>query len=251
MKNAVYYLIRLDDACPTLDKGKWERMEKILDKYSIKPMVGIIPNNKDVDLKIDMPDLSFWEKARFWQEKGWTIALHGFDHVCLINIGGINPVQKRSEFAGLLLKEQEEKIEKGLSIFQEQNIDANYFYAPSHTFDENTLKALLNKTNIRKISDTIARFPYKKSDITFYPQQFGSLRNIKIPGYWTFCIHPNTMDDKDFYDFENFIQRNHKKFISFESIEVEFCKPKSIVDSVLSFLYFAIRKIRLHPIMKT
>jgi predicted deacetylase len=244
MNKAIYYLIRLDDACPTLNKDKWEKMEKILDKYSIKPMVGIIPNNKNVDLEIDLPDSSFWEKARFWQEKGWTIALHGFDHVYLTNFEGINPVQKRSEFAGLLLKEQEEKIEKGLSIFKEHNIHANYFYAPSHTFDENTLKALLNKANIRKVSDTIARFPYKKSDIIFYPQQFGSLRNIKIPGYWTFCIHPNTMDDKDFYDFENLIQRNHKKFISFEHIDIKFVKPKSIVDKVLSFLYFARRKIR-------
>ena len=41
------YLIRLDDACPTMDWGKWRRMERILDKYKVKPMVGIIPENND------------------------------------------------------------------------------------------------------------------------------------------------------------------------------------------------------------
>src|ERR1035437_7188658 len=132
-----FYLIRIDDACPTMDKRKWDRIEEILDKYRIKPMVGIVPNNQDIDLFVNEYDEFFWEKARTWQKKDWTIALHGYDHVYLTNKGGINPVHNRSEFAGLSLRKQEEKIEKGISILNEHNLHANYFFAPSHTFDEN------------------------------------------------------------------------------------------------------------------
>ena len=42
-----FYLIRLDDACPTMDVVKWDKIEKMLDKYHIKPMVGIVPANND------------------------------------------------------------------------------------------------------------------------------------------------------------------------------------------------------------
>ena len=59
------YLIRLDDACPTMDHAKWQRMEDILDKYGIKPMVGVIPNNEDSQLKIKNEDEGFWGKVFF------------------------------------------------------------------------------------------------------------------------------------------------------------------------------------------
>jgi predicted deacetylase len=243
MKNAINYLLRLDDACPTMDKAKWDKIEIMLDKYSIKPIVGIIPENKDAELEIDKADPSFWEKASAWQEKGWTIALHGYDHLCLSTDGGINPVHKRSEFAGVSLKNQEDKIEKGLSVLQKHNLTPEYFFAPSHTFDENTLKALVNKTEIRKISDTFARTPYKRGEIIFFPQQFGYFRNIKIPGYWTFCFHPNTMNLEDINTFGKFIQQNQALFISFESIDLKFVKTLSILDKVFQFLYFIKRKI--------
>ena len=41
------YLVRLDDASEYMDIEKWKIVEGILDKYQIKPLVGIIPDNKD------------------------------------------------------------------------------------------------------------------------------------------------------------------------------------------------------------
>jgi predicted deacetylase len=237
LENSIYYLIRLDDACSTMNKAKWARIEKILDQYSIKPMVGITPNNKDVTLKIEAPDVSFWEIARKWQEKGWAIALHGYEHIYLNKNGDVSSSHTGSEFAGLSINEQGEKIEKGLSILQEQMLDVNYFFAPNHTFDENTLKALHLKSSIKKISDTFARFPYIRENFIFYPQQFGNFRNIKIKGYWTFCFHPNTMDDKSLYDFEIFIKQNYKNFISFDSIDMLTLKPKRLTDKILASMY--------------
>ena len=73
------YLIRLDDACPTMDSKKWGRIEKIIEKLP-PPMVGVIPANKDKRQMCEAPDEHFWGKVRRWQEKGWVIALHGYDH---------------------------------------------------------------------------------------------------------------------------------------------------------------------------
>ena len=37
------YIIRLDDANEYSDMSKWDRIEKILDKNDIKPLVAVIP----------------------------------------------------------------------------------------------------------------------------------------------------------------------------------------------------------------
>lgn len=93
--------------------------------------------------------------------KGWIIALHGYNHVYSTNEGGINPVNKRSEFAGISLEQQKKKIRSGVKIFRENGHDPQVFFAPSHTFDENTIKALKEESNIRIISDTIANRTYQ------------------------------------------------------------------------------------------
>lgn len=108
------YLIRLDDACPTMDSVKWEKMLDILDRYEVKPMVGIIPHNEDPKLHIDVEDPNFWQKARDWDKKGWAIALHGYNHCYISGKGGINPLWNRSEFAGVSFEIQCKKI-KGLN----------------------------------------------------------------------------------------------------------------------------------------
>lgn len=43
----IRYIIRLDDASEIMNVSTWERIEELLDNYNIKPIVGIIPNNKD------------------------------------------------------------------------------------------------------------------------------------------------------------------------------------------------------------
>ena len=41
------YLMRLDDACEKRNVKNWDRMEALLDKYNVKPLVAVIPNCKD------------------------------------------------------------------------------------------------------------------------------------------------------------------------------------------------------------
>ena len=239
----VKFLVRLDDACSTMDHFKWGKLETIFDKYGIKPMVGIIPYNKDEELIISTEDINFYDKALRWQNKGWAIAMHGYKHLYVTKNGGINPILNRSEYSGLPLKEQEEKIEKGYAILCNNNLSAKYFFAPSHSFDDNTLIALQNKTDIQIISDTIGIVPYKSKDFIFVPVQFGKFRNPILPGYWTFCLHPNSMNDIDLINAEVFIKKHSEKFISFDDIEIETLKLKNRFDKVLSFVYFLRRRL--------
>lgn len=240
------YLIRLDDACPTMNRALWGRIETILDENGIRPMVGIIPHNDDIQQEINPVDVDFWNKVHSWKEKGWAIALHGYNHCYCSDEGmqGLNPLWKRSEFAGLPLEQQRDKIRRGVTIMREHGINPLYFFAPSHTFDDNTLIALKEESDIRIISDTIAVRPYKYKDFIFIPQLGGHCYEMKIPGTWTFCLHPNVMGEKEFTQTEVFLQTYRKRFISFDQLDFSKVKEKDYFSCLLGWLYFNQRKLR-------
>lgn len=240
------YLIRLDDACPTMDHAKWQRMENILDLYGLKPMVGVIPHNEDPQLLIDDEDEKFWDIIKNWEQKGWSIALHGYNHSYTSNLGmkGLNPMWDRSEFAGLPLDVQREKIRKGVAILRAHGINPKYFFAPSHTFDENTLKALYVESDIRIISDTIGRYPYKYDDFWYIPQIIGHCSKMPFDGIFTFCFHPNNMKDLAFAELERFLKVYQESFIGFDKIDFKRFGKKKIADKLLSRAYFLYRRLR-------
>ncbi|MBR1792391.1 MAG: DUF2334 domain-containing protein [Bacteroidales bacterium] len=221
-------------------------MEDLLDTYSIRPLVGIIPHNEDPQQMIDAEDNNFWDKARHWQEKGWTIALHGYSHRYISDKGmqGLNPIWKRSEFAGVSLSMQCDKIREGINVLRGQSVSPWCFFAPSHTFDENTLAALRQESDIRIISDTIATKPYRYSDFVFIPQFGGSCRSMVLNGIYTFCLHPNSMRDEDFFHTEDFIKKYRHQFISFFDINLKTINSKSLLDRGFSKLYHFYRKTK-------
>lgn len=240
------YLIRLDDACPTMDVAKWQRMEDILDQYCVRPMVGIIPANRDSKQQIDAEDNAFWEKVQGWEKKGWAIALHGYDHCFISNGGmeGLNPLWERSEFAGVSLEQQKQKIRKGVAILRTHGIEPRFFYAPAHTYDKNTLEALRDESNIRIISDTIATKPYRKDDFLFIPQLGGHCKEMAIPGIWTFCLHPSVMEEEHFQATEHFLKTHQHEMSCFDDLDLTNLKRKDLVSKLLSWMYFARRKMK-------
>ena len=228
------YIMRLDDACEKRDVAKWNRMEELLDRYEVKPLVGVIPHCEDPEMKEYPVDEHFWDCVKCWQKKDWTIAMHGYNHVYVTKCGGINPVNARSEFAGLPIEEQKDKIKKGVLIMREHGINPKVFFAPSHTFDENTLVALKEESDIRIISDTIAMAPYSKYGFTFVPQQSGRVRKLPL-SMVTFCYHPNMMKDNDFERLEIFLQKNKDSFIIFPVQDVN--RKINIFDKLLNAVY--------------
>lgn len=230
------YLLRLDDAATYIRLKNWDRIEELLDRYSIKPLVGLIPNVKDPELLVYDSYDRIWERAHKWEEKGWTVALHGYTHVYETTEGGINPVNKRSEFAGLALSVQEKKIEQGYQILTKHGFSPEVFFAPSHTFDKNTLTALKNKTPIKIISDTVAINVYYENGFYYIPQQTGRARKLPFK-ITTFCYHPNKMTDNDFVYLESFIQAHKEEFTDYNSIPL-LKRKKTFADKILQKMYY-------------
>lgn len=239
------YIMRLDDACPRLDTDRWERLEALLDKYGVRPLVGVIPDCQDTSMDRYPENPLFWQRVERWKNKGWCIAMHGCTHVYSTDCGGVNPVNHRSEFAGEPLEVQEEKISRGVEIMRAHGIEPKVFFAPSHTFDANTLTALKKCSGIRIISDTVANAPYSADGFTFVPQQSGRAR--ELPMKWiTYCYHPNMMTDFDFERLEAFLTGHASEFIDFPTEGVD--RPFSVYDRLLRAGYYAVRaiKIKLH-----
>jgi len=231
------YILRLDDACPTMDSEKWQRIEEICDKYHIKPIVAVIPNNEDKSMEIDEYNKNFWDKIRSWQKKEWHIALHGYNHKYITHESGFLPFNKASEFAGLSYDEQAEKIKKGWKIFEKENVKSNIWIAPSHTFDLTTLNALKENTSIAIISDGIAIFPFQRYGFNWIPQQIWKFRKMPF-GIWTGCFHPNTMNDNEFENLEDFIKENKNDFINLKDFKFrKFCILNKIFYVIYNILY--------------
>lgn len=232
------YIIRLDDACERMDVGAWQRVEDLLQAYDIRPLVGVIPHCEDEKMAKYSDDEAFWEKVKKWQKKGWAFALHGYNHVYNTSSGGINPVNKRSEFAGNSYEVQAEKIREGVKILREHGIEPKVFFAPSHTFDKNTLEALKNESEIRIISDTWAGSPYSRYGFTFVPQQSGQVRNLPFK-VCTFCYHPNTMKESDFAKLESFLNKHSDKFVRFPVKQVD--RKLALWEKALQKMYYMTR----------
>lgn len=234
-------LLRLDDASDFMDVEKWQRMENLLDRYGIKPLVGIIPDNHDSSLVGEYErDPVFWDRVARWKEKGWELALHGCYHKYTTTDGGINPVNKRSEFAGVPLDKQKKMIRHGVEVLKKHDIEPKVFFAPSHTFDENTLIALKEESDIYVISDTIANDVYFESGFYFIPQQSGRVRKLPFK-VCTFCYHPNTMKNADFEELNTFLDSMSERFTAFSEIELT-KRKKSLMDRFLRNIYFAKRR---------
>ncbi len=195
---------------------------------------------------IEPCDQNFWMKAQGWKDKGWEIALHGYNHVCTSNDGlkGMNPVWKRSEFAGVPQEEQRKKIQEGMKILRSHDFEPKYFFAPSHTFDTNTLEILRKETDIRIISDTYTLRPYKKYGFTFIPCQLGRPQKMKLPGLYTICLHPNNMSDEQMDNLEQFLNVNQKNVLVFSDIDKEQLGGMRWIDKVVQWAYFKMRNMR-------
>ena len=217
ISNNTGFLIRLDDIAENM---KWEFMEKIeilLDKFDIKPVLGVIPNNKDPELlSYPKKNANFWDQVRVWKGKGWEIGMHGTNHLynrfCSKNDylghGG------NTEFCDQSFHSQLEKIRVGLNKFKEEKITVRTFFAPNHTFDKNTLLAL-KECGINQVLDGYGIMPYEENKINFIPQLFYKIFTLPF-GIQSFQIHLNYFEQNDFDNFKNFVEKNSKKFITYD-----------------------------------
>ena len=69
-------LIRLDDIAENMNWNLMKKSELLFEKYEIKPVLGVIPNNKDEELLSYPKQDDFWNQVRKWRYKGLEISMH-------------------------------------------------------------------------------------------------------------------------------------------------------------------------------
>lgn len=231
----VKYIFRIDDIAPNMNWNKYFIVKDFLIKYKVNPIIGVIPENRDENLKkFPHCDFDFWNEIKSVQKMGWEIALHGYQHVYQTKHAGILGVNKYSEFAGLPFYAQLEKLKKGLAIFEKNEIKTNVFMAPAHSFDNLTLKAL-KTIGLNMVTDGYANFPYSINGITFVPQLFSKPRKMFF-GIYTFCIHLNDMPFEQISYLEEFLYLYSDKFINFSA------GSQFIINGTLAKLEYQILK---------
>jgi len=211
------YLLRFDDLCPTMNWKVWSEIEAILIQHQIKPILAVVPDNHDSTLCVGAPIKGFWERVRRWQGRGWTIALHGHQHRYLTRKAGIVALRKKSEFAGLPRVQQEEKLQRGVEIFQQEGIRPRVWVAPGNSFDRVTV-SLLPQFGIRIICDGYFRTPFIcPRRMIWIPQQLFQFRPAPA-GVWTVCYHHNGWTSEDLQTFRQDVARYQPQIASLEDV---------------------------------
>lgn len=211
------YLLRFDDICPTMNWKVWTEIETVLVQRGLKPILAVVPDNRDPVLQVDSPVADFWERARAWQDRGWTIALHGFQHRYVTRNAGLAARRKLSEFAGLPAAEQREKLQRAMEIFRREGIHSRVWIAPGNTFDATTV-ALLPEFGIDIISAGYFQFPYVcPLRVNWVPQQMHYFRPAPT-GVWTVCYHHNQWDELRLRKFRDDLDHYEANLASLEEV---------------------------------
>ena len=222
---SVRFLLRFDDMCPTINWEVWQKLETIMIEEDVRPILSVIPDNQDQALHEGEPDQRFWDRVRSWQARGWTIGLHGYQHLYVSKESGIVGLNNFSEFAGLPLGEQRDKLRKGLEIFARERVRADAWVAPAHSFDANTIEALVS-LGVRTISDGMSPYPHGDSQGVFWvPQQLWKFRRVPF-GVWTICVHHTDELYTDSTHFRKCIRKYRQSITNFPAVVEAYAQRK-------------------------
>lgn len=224
------YLLRFDDLCESMDWGTWDRIESILLRAGVRPLLAIVPDNRDASLAVNPPNPGFWSRVREWHARGWTIGMHGYRHEYVSRDAGMLGLNLFSEFAGLSYDEQLRKLAASLAIFQRHRVEPQVWIAPGHSFDCNTIRALAS-VGIHAISDGYALWPYCDAGGTFWlPQQLWRFRAMPT-GIWTVCFHINGWSRAQTDMFEESLALFRNQVADFDDMRTEYAtRSRSMVD---------------------
>ena len=218
--NPARYLLRVDDLCPTVNREPWFRLAALIEEHCLRPILAVVPDNRDPELRVSNHDESFWQQMRGMQRSGAAIALHGYQHRAESRGRSLVPLHRESEFAGVSALIQRTWIRTGLEMLRLQGLNPTLWVAPRHGFDGNTLKAL-RAEGISVLSDGFAREPFLRGGVTWIPQQLWGPVEERT-GLWTICLHVNTMRAQQFDDLATFAGGHAAQFTSVDEALAEF-----------------------------
>ncbi|MGA3262515.1 MAG: DUF2334 domain-containing protein [Terracidiphilus sp.] len=214
------YLLRFDDLCPTVAHARWQRLLPLIEEFGIRPILAVVPDNRDIALQHSSPDPEFWDRMCRMEAAGATIALHGYHHNCNSKGRSLLPLHRHSEFAGIPEETQRRWIRSGLKILRSHGLNPRIWVAPRHGFDRGTLRAL-QQEGINLLSDGLARVPFTRYGFTWIPQQLWAPVD-KPKGLWTICLHINTASGPLVDKLRAFLGQHAAQFTSVDRVLAEF-----------------------------
>jgi|GEM_PF-374324 len=229
------YLFRLDDITPEMDWERFWALMRLFLRHSIKPLLGVVPDNRDPNLIRQSSRADFWEILRTLKNSdSIDIAQHGYQHILVHRPGAalIGPAygikKEVSEFAGDPFNDQIFRIREGLRIIKSNGLDTTTWMAPNHSYDRNTLKAL-RENKFTAVSDGVALFPYRSDGLIFIPQTSWRPRWMPL-GVHTICIHTNSITPSEVKRLRIFMRRP----LNFTRFSEVVSRYKDIQDSALT-----------------
>lgn len=214
--NKARYLVRFDDVCPTMDWDSWNEVERLLVLNDIKPIMAVVPDNRDENLIVGAENKQFWSKVKTWQKMGWSIAIHGYQHLYETNNSGLLGLNQYSEFSGLTYDQQSKKLQEALLIFNSHNIKPELWVAPAHSFDKVTVR-VLKDLGIEVLSDGFFKKPVRHMNMIWIPQQLWKFRDLKS-GIWTVCYHINGMKKKELDRIRSDLNQYKERILSLDEV---------------------------------
>lgn len=206
------YIFRLDDITPGMDWDRFWALMHLFRRHGIKPLLGIVPDNRDQNLNRRPPYAPFWDTMRRLVDSDEIdIAQHGYQHILVhrpgaASLGPSVGIRKEvSEFAGDTYIDQAFRISEGKKILAQRGLSTTYWMAPNHSFDGNTLKAL-RCNGFTAVSDGIALYPYMERGLLFVPQTSWRARWMPC-GVHTICLHTNTITPNQIKELRLFLRR--------------------------------------------
>lgn len=241
-----YYTVRFDDICPTMDWKQFERAKTLMHEYSIKPLIGVIPNNEDKDQMIDAEIGDFWNYIKELQNSGWEIALHGYTHVYNQDFPRtILCGRKHSEFAGNSYEDQFKRIINGKAILEQHGIKTDIFFAPAHTYDNNTLKALY-AAGFKYISDGMSCYPYIQEGITCIPCRSSGIPGRFLGKYNVAVCHSSEWGrnkPNDYNELKRFCEQHKADLVDFKVLKRAKAK-NAILQKIDERIFIFVLKIK-------
>lgn len=220
MNGRAQYLLRFDDLCPTFSRKRWERFRPLIEEMGIRPILGVVPDNRDPDLMVAEPATDFWPRMRVLEGAGATIGLHGWQHLCRSMGRSLVGLPCQTEFAGVEEEIQLGWIENGLSTLRNEGLNPTVWVAPRHGTDDATLRAL-RCAGIDYVSDGLARVPFVRNGVSWIPQQLWGPEE-HWSGLWTICIHSNVASDEEVDQLSQFVKTHGSQFTCFERVVEEY-----------------------------
>lgn len=226
------YVLRFDDVAPGMAWSRFLPLKARMEALGVPVLLGVVPDNRDPTLDVEPRRADFFDLVRRWRAGGDAVAQHGTFHVYDSDDGGLLDINRRSEFSGHPYALQRDRLAHGKRLLEGEGVWDPWFMAPSHSFDETTLRVLA-ELGFRALTDGYGFRPYRREGLWLVPSL--TARPIfPTPGIGTICVHVNTLEPAAEARLRRFVERHARRVMPFaEAVPSGPSRPSGFGDGGL------------------